>query len=115
MINDTRKKKPTSPEVIAARNEFLAAPEDALLDRRTVAAGLNISTSLLEKFACKGGGPPYHALGRLRRYRKGDVLDWYSRKVQRRWNTSDDGDQVEQGPMSPASLRFAQRPVRPRA
>lgn len=90
MINDTRKRR--RPQLDQLRKDFWAAPDDALLDRRTVAAGLSVSVSTLEKLATKGGGPAYFdygALGRLCRYRKKDVIDWFTSKVRRRWSTSE--------------------------
>jgi hypothetical protein len=92
MIHDTKRKtRREDPEVAALRKDFWAASNDDLFDRRSVAAALNVSISLLEKYATTGGGPPYLELGRLRRYRKGDLLGWYSRTVRQRWSTSDDG------------------------
>src|SRR4051812_41171199 len=92
MIHDTTKKKRREdPEIAALRKDFWAASDEDLFDRRSVAAALNVSVSLLEKYATTGGGPPYIELGRLRRYRKTDVLSWYTGKVRRRWSSSDDG------------------------
>jgi len=94
MIHQIEKKqRREDPHVALLRKDFWAAPDDDLFDRKSVAAALNVSVSLLEKYATTGGGPPYLELGRLRRYRKGDVLDWFSRTVRKRWSTSDGADQ----------------------
>lgn len=92
VINDSRKRK--QPHLAELRDAFWSAPNDALLDRRTVAAGLNVSVSLLEKLVTNGRGPAYldyGELGRLRRYRKADVIDWFTRKVRRKWSSSETG------------------------
>lgn len=56
---------------------FWSAPDDALLDRKTVAAGLNLSAITLEIYAVKGGGPAYIKRGRRVLYVKRDALAWH--------------------------------------
>ncbi|WKB56068.1 helix-turn-helix transcriptional regulator [Eleftheria terrae] len=58
------------------RAEFWRAPSEALLDRKTTAAGLGYSTGWLEWTATHGGGPLLTKIGRSVRYRKADVLAW---------------------------------------
>jgi hypothetical protein len=80
-----RSAKPPQPDRAALRSEFWAAPDDAWLDRRTVAAGLCMSTHWLEKFVTSGGGPPFRKVGLRRvRYRKRDVLFWFEQYTTRR-------------------------------
>lgn len=58
------------------RSEFWNAPEEALLPRPVVAAGIDHSVSWLEAKATHGGGPLMHKFGRRVLYRKRDVLAW---------------------------------------
>jgi predicted DNA-binding transcriptional regulator AlpA len=70
--------KPPRPDRAALRFEFWAAPDDAWLDRKTVAAGLGMSVSWLEKLVTQGSGPPYRSVGtRKVVYRRRDVLRWF--------------------------------------
>ena len=62
---------------------FWAAPDAALLDRRTAAAGLGYTVAWLEAVAGRGEGPTYTRIGRRVRYRKADVLAWLARYGER--------------------------------
>ena len=62
---------------------FWAAPDAALLDRRTAAAGLGYTVAWLEAVAGRGEGPSYTRIGRRIRYRKADVLAWLARHGER--------------------------------
>jgi hypothetical protein len=54
---------------------FAAGDPDELLDTKSVAALLHVSTQWLEIGRCKGYGPPYERLGpRLIRYRRSKVV-----------------------------------------
>ncbi|MFN4343105.1 MAG: helix-turn-helix transcriptional regulator [Azonexus sp.] len=66
------------------RAEFWRAPDEALLDRKTTAAGLGYTAGWLEWAATHGGGPVLTKIGRSVRYRKADVLAWlkaHSRRI----------------------------------
>jgi hypothetical protein len=81
--------RPTRADRVSLRDLFWSAPVDAILDRRTVAAGLNRSVSWLEQLATKGGGPEYLKIGRHRvGYRKRDVVSWFDSYVIRATSTS---------------------------
>ncbi len=82
------KRARTSHIVSAAdlRVEFWQAPVEALLDRKTAAAGMGYTTGWLEWAATNGGGPILTKIGRTVRYRKADVLAWLeanSRRIER--------------------------------
>ena len=70
------------------RAEFDSRPDDALVDRATVAAVRYVSENLIEKEAMKGGGVPYLRIGRRALYRKRDVLDWMERTGRKVENTA---------------------------
>jgi hypothetical protein len=70
--------RPLKVELAELRDFFWSAPDEALLDRKTVAAGLNRSVSWLEHFVTHGGGPEYLKVGPHRvLYRKGTVVRWF--------------------------------------
>jgi hypothetical protein len=78
------------PEIAALRDYFWSAPADALLDRKTVAAGLNRSVSWLEHFVTRGGGPEYLKVGRHRvLYVKRTVLAWFEEYSKRLTSSSE--------------------------
>ncbi len=52
------------------------ADPDELLTTKQTAALLNMSRQWLEIGRCKGYGPPFHKMGRLTRYRRGDLNTW---------------------------------------
>lgn len=82
--------RPLKPNQVELRNEFLAAPPEAILSRRVVAAGLNRSIGWLELRATKGDGPPYLKVGNFRvSYVKRDVIGWWSNYATRITSTSD--------------------------
>jgi hypothetical protein len=56
--------------VAELRAEFWNAPDDALLDRKTVAAGIHRSIGWMELKAIHGGGIPFYKCGRRCLYRK---------------------------------------------
>jgi hypothetical protein len=55
---------------------FKEAPDDALLDRITTAAGLGVKVSLLSTKAIRGGGPPFQKIGFKTMYKKSDAVEW---------------------------------------
>ena len=77
---------PTQAELIQL---FWSAPDDALLDRKTIAAGLSLSPTTLEIYAVKGGGPTYIKRGQHVRYTKRDALAWHEAKCRRITSTSE--------------------------
>jgi predicted DNA-binding transcriptional regulator AlpA len=84
-----RSANPPGPDRAALRSEFWDAPDDAWLDRKTVAAGLGMSISWLEKLATQGNGPPYRKMGKRRvLYRKRDVVAWFENYASRWLNSS---------------------------
>lgn len=81
--------KPLRPEHAELRDLFWSAPDEALLDRKTVAAGLSRSTGWLELRARKGDGPIFLKVGTHRvLYKKGDVLAWFENYAKRLTSTS---------------------------
>lgn len=54
-----------------------------LLTTHEAAKFLKLSPRTLEKFRVTGGGPPFVALGRARRYRLEDLERWVSESVAR--------------------------------
>lgn len=60
----------------ARRAEFWALPNEALVDRDTVAAVRFVKRQTVELEAIKGGGVPYRRIGRRALSAKGDVLRW---------------------------------------
>jgi len=49
---------------------------DRLLDQREAAKILGVSVRTLERHRVTGTGPRFCRLGRLVRYREGDLADW---------------------------------------
>jgi hypothetical protein len=76
----------TEPQL---RKEFWDAPLEALLDRRTIAAGIMRSKGWMELRALKGGGVPYLKCGRRCMYRKEDALKWLEENSQQVDSTRD--------------------------
>lgn len=75
--------------VTQLRQEFWDAPLEALLDRRTIAAGIMRSKGWMELRALKGNGVPYLKCGRRCMYRKVDALKWLEQNSQRIESTRD--------------------------
>src|SRR5262245_40789404 len=75
--------------VTELRKEFWNAPLEALLDRRTIGAGIMRSKGWMELRALKGGGVPYLKCGRRCMYRKADALKWLEENSQRVDSTCD--------------------------
>jgi len=76
----------TTESAATLRAEFWQAPIEALLDRKTAAAGMGYTVGWLEWVATNGGGPTLTKIGRTVRYRKADVLAWLeanSRRIER--------------------------------
>jgi hypothetical protein len=71
------------------RQEFSGAPDDALLDRPTTAAGIGYSFGWMELKATTGGGVPFLKVGRRCLYRKSDALAWLEANSQRVCSTSE--------------------------
>jgi len=82
--------RPPRPEFALLRNLFCEAHPNALLDRKTVAAGLNRSVGWLEQLATKGNGPPFRKVGTHRvLYQKSEVVAWFDSYARRVTSTSD--------------------------
>ena len=77
------------PSVAELRVDFWRAPDEALLDRKTAAAGMGYTVGWLEWTATHGGGPILTKIGRRVRYRKSDVLAWLAANSRRIERTSD--------------------------
>ncbi len=77
------------PTFIELRERFYKAPDDALIPRMEVAAGLNISRNWLEQQAIRGGFVPYVNIGRHAMYRKSEVMAWLAANGRRVVSTSD--------------------------
>lgn len=60
----------------------LPSPEsDPLLTERGAAALLAISVRTLQAWRSKGTGPAYVRVGRVIRYRRGDLLKWIEKNT----------------------------------
>jgi len=77
------------PSVAELRGDFWRAPQEALLDRKTAAAGMGYTVGWLEWTATNGGGPILTKIGRSVRYRKSDVINWLDANSRRIERTSD--------------------------
>lgn len=66
--------------------------DEALLDRKTTAAGLGYTVGWLEWVATQGGGPVLTKIGRSVRYRKADVLAWLDANSRRIHSTAELAD-----------------------
>ena len=77
------------------RTEFWRAPDKALLDRKTAAAGMGYTVGWLEWAATHGGGPVITKIGRSVRYRKSDVLAWLKANCRRIRSTAELRDESE--------------------
>ena len=49
---------------------------DGLLDSETLAEYLDVPVGTLDQWASRGGGPPFHKVGKFRRYHPSDVRAW---------------------------------------
>lgn len=58
-----------------------------LLTEKQAAQLLSVGDKCLQAWRVRGGGPPYHKVGRLIRYREGDLLSWLESR--RRQTTSE--------------------------
>jgi hypothetical protein len=111
--------RPYRAELAALRDEYLNAPDDALLTRKVVAAGTNRSLSFYEKLASSGGGPAFLKVGpKSVLYRKGDVVAWFAGYVRRITSTSElpprtSSERQDAIGMSNAAVTPAQRVVPP--
>lgn len=75
-------------DAVALRAEFWALPDDAMVDRATVAAARYVGTDTMEADAIRGGGVPYTRIGRRALYRKADVIAWMAEAGRRVENTA---------------------------
>jgi hypothetical protein len=66
----------TNTDPSALRAEFWRLPDDAMVDRATIAAAFYLSVASMEALAIKGGGPRYTRINRRALYRKRDGLHW---------------------------------------
>jgi hypothetical protein len=79
------------------RIDFWNAPNEALLDRETTAAGVVRSLGWMELKAITGGGIPFLKCGRRCLYRKSDSLAWLEANSKRVNSTSEYDTAVAQG------------------
>jgi hypothetical protein len=49
---------------------------DGFLDSNELAAYLMVPVTTLDQWASRGGGPPFHKVGKYRRYAPADVRSW---------------------------------------
>ena len=70
------------------QRNFYSLPDEAYVDRETAGAVARVSLASMEKYAIKGGGPPYTRVGRRALYRKSDVLAWIEKRGRRVDNTA---------------------------
>jgi excisionase family DNA binding protein len=49
---------------------------DAMLNSDELAEYLRVPVTTLDQWASRGGGPPYHRVGKYRRYAPADVRSW---------------------------------------
>ncbi len=82
----------TTASAAVLRAEFWQAPSEALLDRKTAAAGMGYTVGWLEWVATQGGGPVLTKIGRSVRYRKSDILAWLDANSRRIHSTAELGD-----------------------
>jgi hypothetical protein len=68
--------RPTKRSPEELRAEFWRLPDDAMVDRPTIAAAFYLSVASMEALAVKGGGPKYTRINRRALYRKRDGLQW---------------------------------------
>jgi len=62
-----------------SRTQTLAAgllDRDGLLGSEELAEWLRIPVGTLDQWASRGGGPPFHKVGKFRRYHPSDVRGW---------------------------------------
>lgn len=81
--------KTPNKKISDLRNDFWSAPNDALLDRETTAAGVVRSRGWMELKAVTGGGIPFLKCGRRCLYRKSDTLYWLQTNSTRVHSTSE--------------------------
>ncbi|WP_405161450.1 helix-turn-helix domain-containing protein [Nocardia sp. NBC_01499] len=62
-------------------NEHRDQVEDEWLTTEEVARRLKVPCKTLATWACSHKGPPYARIGRFRRYRRLDLIEWESRQV----------------------------------
>jgi hypothetical protein len=55
---------------------------DGLINSEELAGFLGETVEMLDGWACRGGGPPFHKVGKHRKYLPADVKDWM-REVRR--------------------------------
>jgi hypothetical protein len=76
---------------------------DTLFRRKKVADqltqhGFPVSPTTLASMVTRGGGPPYHAFGRVPLYRWGDALDWAHSRLSPPRRSSSEADIRAQQP-----------------
>jgi excisionase family DNA binding protein len=49
---------------------------DGLLGSKALAEYLDVPVGTLDQWASRGGGPPFHKVGKFRRYHPSDVRAW---------------------------------------
>jgi len=94
----------------ALRAEFWGLPDDAMVDRSTVAAVRYVGLDTMEADAIRGGGVPYIRIGRRALYKKGDVLTWMAETGRRVANTA----QLASSSVAVPALPVEAPPKRPR-
>mgnify|MGYP002737702915 CR=1 FL=1 len=88
-MQDERKRRSVQAPDAERISVFWTVPDDALLDRKTVAAGIGRSTKWVELKACTGGFVEFIKSGNKCLYRKGDVLAWLEANGRRVRTTSE--------------------------
>jgi excisionase family DNA binding protein len=53
---------------------------DGLLSSEALAEYLDVPPGTLDQWASRGGGPPFHKVGKFRRYHPADVREWLKRQ-----------------------------------
>lgn len=88
-MQDERKRRSVQAPDAERISVFWTVPNEALLDRKTVAAGIGRSRKWLELKACSGGFVGFIKSGNKCLYRKGEVLAWLETNGRRVRNTGE--------------------------
>lgn len=71
----TRKQHTPEPDDSDQSNPSLL-DRDGLIETEELAVFLRVEIATLDQWASRGGGPPFHKVGRHRRYAPADVRAW---------------------------------------
>ncbi|HYB48688.1 MAG TPA: helix-turn-helix domain-containing protein [Streptosporangiaceae bacterium] len=64
------------PRKQSASNPASLLERDGFIDSGALAEYLDVPVGTLDQWASRGGGPPFHKVGRFRRYHPADVREW---------------------------------------